>query len=286
MKKTQINVPIAEQEELQNIIRSLTRRYQVEYIFSFGYHAGVPEVSGCFFKEIEIPGARYFLLIITKGKSPDERTVQCYVNKLTIHLDITVIVHDLHTVRKAIIARRRFFITVCRRGILLYAASGSGLNIDFPVLKAEEMMLNAERLYEHRYAIALGFVEAAEENFEGEFYNNTVFMVHHALIHASIAMINVFMDYHPVKYDLPRLLNLCCCFSDKPVNQFSSKSGRGQRLFNYLLTSSSELRYNLQYDIYREDADILCFQAREFLELTEELSTDNFMLSKWLNIFN
>jgi len=212
--------------------------------------------------------------MITTEATRIEHEVQDYVNRLFDKAGITIIVHGLETVTNAISQGNRFFTAVCRDGMQLYTANGLRLNMDYPDLNPATTQAKAEKHYYHRYAMALGFMEAAEECLEKEYYNNAIFMLHQAVEQACIAMIRVFMAYRSDMHNLSRLLNLCGCFSGEPAALFPRKTPEDQRLFQLLLKSYSDARYKDEYKVTRQDAEILCTLVRALIELTEELCID------------
>ncbi len=271
MERTNINLSSLQYKELEEIITLLTGPYKTEYIICFGSLNDVKATSSCFIEDVRQNNTHYFLLMITTEVTRIEHEVQDYVNKHFDKAGITMIVHGLETVTNAINQGSRFFTVVCRDGMQLYTANGLQLNMDYPNLNLATTQAKAEKHYYHRYCMALGFMEAASECLEKEYYNNTVFMLHQAVEQACIAMIRVFMAYRSDMHNLSRLLNLCGCFSGEPAAIFPRKTTEDQRLFQLLLKSYSDARYRDEYKITHQDADMLCTQVRAFIELTEEL---------------
>lgn len=274
MERKNINLSSLQYKELEEIVTLLTGQYKTEYIICFGYLNDVKATSSCFIEDVSQNNTHYFLLMITTEVTRIEHEVQDYVNKHFDKVGITMIVHGLETVTNAINQGSRFFTTVCRDGMQLYTANGLRLNMEYPYLNPATTQAKAEKHYYHRYCMALGFMEAASECFEKEYYNNTIFMLHQAVEQACIAMIRVFMAYRSDIHNLSRLLNLCHCFSGEPAALFPRKTTEDQRLFQLLLKSYTDARYRDEYKVTSQDAGMLCTQVRALIELTEELCID------------
>jgi HEPN domain-containing protein len=272
MERKNVSLSNVQRRELEEIVNLLIGQYKTEYVICFGCLNDLKETTSCFIETVQENNVHYFLLMITTEITRIEHEVQDYVNR-HFKVGVTIIVHGLDTVTNAIFEGSRFFTAACRDGIQLYTASGLRLNIDYSNLNTATTLVNAEKHYHHRYCMALGFLEAADECFDKGYFNNTVFMLHQAVEQACIAMIRVFMAYRSDMHNLSRLLNLCLCFSGEPAALFPRKTGEEQRLFQLLLKSYSDARYRDEYKIDSTDANMLCTQVRALLELTEELCT-------------
>ena len=271
METKNVKLSPLQYRELNEVITGLVGNYQSEYIICFGCKNEEKATSSCFTDALKQTDTHYFLLMITADIARIEHEVQDFVNGLFGKAKITIVVHGIETVRNAITQGSRFFTIVCRYGIQLYSANGLRIDIDYPNLNPATTLAKAEKNFYHTYCMALGFLEAAEECFDKEFYNNTVFMLHQAVEQACIAMIKVFMSYRADIHNLTRLLNLCFCFSGEPAALFPRKTDEDQRLFQLLLKSYSDARYKDEYKTTSQDADILCKTVRAFVELAEQL---------------
>lgn len=274
MERKHVNLSPLQWRELQGLITPLVSQYKTEYIICFGCLNDTKATTSCFIEDVKQSNTHYFLLMITTAVTRIEHEVQDYVNSHFDKAGITIIVHGLETITNAINQGSRFFTAVCRDGMQLYTASGLRLNLDYPHLNPATTLAKAEKHYYHRYCMALGFMEAAGECFEKEYYNNTIFMLHQAVEQACIAMIRVFMAYRSDIHNLSRLLNLCHCFSGEPAALFPRKTTEDQRLFQLLLKSYTDARYRDEYKVTSQDAGMLCTQVRALIELTEELCID------------
>ena len=271
METKNVNLSSLQYRDLNEIITALVGKYQTEYIICFGCKNEEKATSSCFIDALKQTDTHYFLLMITTEVTRIEHEVQDFVNGFSDKAKITIVVHCIETVKNGITQGSRFFTIVCRDGIQLFSANGLHIDIDYPNLNPDTTLAKAEKNFYHRYCMALGFLEAAEECFDKEFYNNSVFMLHQAVEQACIAMIKVYLSYRSDIHNLSRLLNLCFCFSGEPAALFPRKTDEDQRLFQLLQKSYSDARYKDEYKTTSQDADILCTTVRAFVELAEQL---------------
>ena len=271
MERKSVYLPASRYKELEEIINALIQRYKAEYIICFGCLSDAKENTSCFTGEIKQNNTHYFLLMITTEITRIEHEVQDYVNTFIDKANISIVVHGLETVTHAIAEGSRFFTAVCRDGFQLYSSSGLNLNIDYPNLNPATTFSKAQKHFYHRYGMAAGFMESAYVSYDNGFYSNCMFELHQAVEQACIAVIRVFMAYRSDTHNLARLINLCRCFSDELKFLFPRRTEEDKRLFQILLKSYSDTRYKDGYQIVDDDADKLCTQVKEFLDLIKTL---------------
>lgn len=258
---------------LRDLVNKITNHYQTEHIICFGSVKESKSIKNCFTDDSEQESEHFFLLMITTEVTRIEHQVQDFVNGVFDSASVTILVHGMDTVSHALRQGSRFFNTVCRDGLYLYSARMPDFSTHFIKLKPLTTFTKAEKHYHHRYSMALGFLEAADNCFEKEYFNNTIFMLHQAVEQSCIAMIRVFLSYRSDIHKLSRLLKLCLCFSSEPRALFPTNTTEEQRLFRLLEKSYSDARYRDEYRILRTDAEIVLRQVRSLLELCEQLCT-------------
>jgi HEPN domain-containing protein len=257
--------------ELRDLVKRITDHYKTEQIICFGSVKEAKSIHSCFMEDSDKENLHYFLLMITTETTRIEHQVQDFVNGIIQDASVTILAHGMETVANALKQGSRFFTTVCRDGFYLYSSNGPNLLMGCPPLNPITTHLKAEKHYHHRYGMALGFMEAADNCFEKGYFNNTVFMLHQAVEQSCIAMIRVFMAYRSDIHNLSRLLKLCLCFSSEPQNVFSTNTAEEQRLFRLLEKSYSDARYRDGYKVDDTDAKMLLAKVSAFIELTERL---------------
>ena len=258
---------------LRELVVKITKHYKTEHIICFGSVKETKSIKNCFMDDSALESEHFFLLMITTEVTRIEHQVQDFVNGIFESATVTILVHGIDTVSNALQQGSRFFTTVCRDGLYLYSACMPDFSPHFIKLNPLTTFTKAEKHYHHRYSMALGFLEAADNCFEKEYFNNTIFMLHQAVEQSCIAMIRVFLSYRSDIHKLSRLLKLCLCFSSEPRTLFPINTTEEQRLFRLLEKSYSDARYRDEYRILRTDAEIVLRQVRSLLELCEQLCT-------------
>jgi HEPN domain-containing protein len=271
MESKTVKLSTVQCRELEEIITTLVAKYKTEYIICFGCLNDSRSATSCFAEDIQLSDTHYFLLMITTGITRIEHKVQDYVNSFFEKGTITIVVYGMETITNAIAQGSRFFTTVCRDGMQLYAASGLRLNMDFPDLNPATTFSKAQKHFYHRFGMASGFLESASNSYDNRYYTNCMFELHQAVEQACIAVIRVFMAYRSEMHNLTRLINLCRCFSDGPIDLFPRRTEEDKRLFQLLLKSYSDTRYKDEYEIFDHDAEKLWTQVDDFLKLIKVL---------------
>jgi HEPN domain-containing protein len=205
--------------------------------------------------------------MVTTDNTSMEDHVQDYVNGFFEQGSITIVVHGMETITSAIAQGSRFFTSVYRDGLQLYSANGLRLNVEYLNLNPATTFSKAQKHFYHRFGMASGFMRTAISCYDNGFINNSLFLLHQCVEQACIAVIRVYMAYRSDIHNLARLINLCRCFTDEPFALFPRKTADDQRLFQILLRSYSEARYNDDFNVDNFDAEILLDQVDGFLTL-------------------
>lgn len=271
MERKNISLSASQYKELDEVIIPLVNKYKTEYIYCFSCLNEAKTITSCFAADIKVSDTHYFLLMITTEITRIEHEVQDYVNRIFEKGAITIVVHGLEIVINAIQKGSRFFTSVCRDGIQLYAGSGLRLNVAYPDLDPAVTFSKARKHFDHRFGMAWGFQESACTSLDNNMYNNCMFELHQSVEQACIAVIRVYMAYRSEMHNLARLLNLCKCFSDGQIELFPKRTEEDERLFQILAKSYSDARYKDEYKVYDEDATELCIRVQEFCELIKRL---------------
>ncbi|RZK25557.1 MAG: HEPN domain-containing protein, partial [Flavobacterium sp.] len=125
--------------------------------------------------------------------------------------------------------------------------------------------------FQHRITLVEGFYNSAELCFTQGRYIICAFLLHQSLEQMCIILIRVLLGYRSEFHNIKRLLLLCNAFSDIPYNWFLSKDSNDQRLFELLLKSYSQARYNSNFTVSELDAKHLLEKIASFTTIGKEL---------------
>jgi HEPN domain-containing protein len=257
--------------ELQALIKLLADHFHPDKIVCFGcIHANITS-ENCFAPKLKDTFSHYFLLVTIRETSRREHEMQHFADTHFKDTGVTILCHSTAGVKEAIGKQSRFFNTVWQTGTIMYSSTGilqleKGVHVD-PLTT----LAKAEAHFNNRFALSKGFLESAEARFIDGNFNLCVFLLHQVVEQACIAMIRTFMGYHADIHHLGRLLTLCLCFSETPNNIFPRHIEEENHLFQVLLRSYSEARYRDEFKVIQEDARLLLFRSRKFLNIAENL---------------
>lgn len=259
------------QSVLTELIKLIADKYKPEYIWCFGIIQERKRMVNAFSEPIDRLVSRYYLLMLTKETVRIENTVQDFINSHFEKAEVTIIVHNVETIQKSVKQGNRFYNAVFRDGMQLYSASGILIPMELSNLNPITTLSQAEKVFDHRYWMAVSFMEAGELCYENAQYGNCVFMFHQAVEQACISIIRVYMAYRSDIHNLARLLNFCQCCIHEPRELFPKDNDEDKRLFNILVKSYSDARYDDGFTVSDHDAEQLSERVSNFLKLVKEL---------------
>ncbi|MDN3585681.1 HEPN domain-containing protein [Pedobacter aquatilis] len=205
-----------------------------------------------------------------ESKTRNEHEVQDFCNTRFYPGKTTILSHGLETIQECISKNNRFFISVLNDSQQLYSVDGifnTAKKIIFDLSKDFE---KATKHYAHRIKLSSGFLEGAADCYSNEHFVVCLFMAHQVIEQCTIALIRVHLSYRSDIHHLGRQLDLCSSFSSLPYEMFNS-TAEDRRLFEILLKSYSQARYNDQFKVEQDDADKILSKAYAFEKLTRSL---------------
>jgi len=252
-------------------IKVLIEKFRPEQIYSFGKNYVLTEKSGCFNASTVDQHEHHFLLMVTETVTRIEHEVQDFANAYYPFGTITILVHGKETITEAIKANNRFFMTVCTKGQLVYSQDGMAQPELINSFNPGQSAIKAQKHFDHRIALAKGFLTCAKECLEEQQYGVAVFMLHQVVEQSCIALIRIHLAYRSDIHNLYRQLNLCNCFSSAPSELFLLGREENKRLFDILVKSYSGARYKDNFTVLGADAEQLFVSASTFVKLTETM---------------
>jgi HEPN domain-containing protein len=252
-------------------IAKLAAKFQPLQIFNFSKNSLIKNSQGCFSKEPSELYCNYCLLLVTESTAQIDHEVQDFTNAHYQQGTVTVICHSKKSIQEAINANNRFFITLYTKGELIYSHNGVLLIDIVPAFTSTHAAANARKHYNHRFSVAEGFYLGANECLKNwEQYSVCVFMLHQAVEQLCIGLIRINMAYRSEFHNLNRLLQLCTCFSQAPLQLFT-ETAEDKRLFIILTKSYSAARYQASFAVSEKDAVAMCNKVSEFTALATQL---------------
>jgi uncharacterized protein len=278
MKKSLTHLPKYKREELQEITSIITENADVEMIILFGSYA-----RGNWVEDIYTEGhityeykSDYDILVIVKTH-PQVRKLTLWRNietlvrqSSTIQTRLTLIVHDVKEVNRALARRQYFFTDIKKEGVLLYDAKR------FKLAKAqkqspEERQQTAQEDFKYWFKSAREFFYNFEINFEIRRYRNAAFQLHQATERLYITALLVFTHYKPKEHDIETLSKQVNNLDPRFLPVFPRSTPEEERLFELLKKAYIDARYNPKYKITGKELEYLGGRVKKLQRLTKAI---------------
>lgn len=179
---------------------------------------------------------------------------------------LIAVVHPLRAVQEAIQKGSRFFITVCRQGVLVYGEAKPEVGLEtVPAIPGDQTR------WAHHFGLAHQFLSGAEHYLLNAQPSLAVFMLHQATEHACIALIYACLGYRSTTHNLSRLLALTENIGVGLSDLFPRHTEVEKELFSLLVRAYGGVRYRQSFTICLEDATMLVARVKELVRVTERI---------------
>jgi|GEM_PF-443747 len=257
-------------ETFRMFLQALVEKFSPIQIISFGTQTIDNTLEGCFANSQQ-KKIHQCLLLIMESPTRIDYEVQEFVNNHYPLGQLTIICHGEASIKEAIHANSRFFITTINQGKTLYTQSGFHLIDDAPTYIPTKAKAKAENHVFHRTPLIEGFLEAANDALQKERYNLSLFLMHQTVEQSCILLIRVHIAYRSEFHNLNRLLGLCRCFSDEPQSLLIGSDSKDRKLFDLLIKSYAKARYASSFSVNPKDAQELYSKISAFVDLTKKM---------------
>lgn len=263
--------------ELAQLLRKIVQAIYPEMIICYGHRSNISQDWSCFIYEsrgVESIKSTYDLLIITREgeKYTDHEVIQMVeqqAEKLDCHA--TCIVHKLASVNESLKKGSRFFTTLYHHGILVYTKNDLPLAVP-PDMPATTILKDkVKETWITTFTIAQLFFQSATNCLQNEWPEQTLFNLHQAVQHTCMAILRVFTGYRSTTHNLSVLLSLIENFDFHLTIIFPCITKEETDLFVLLNKAYSNARYNENFKVSIEKAQILTDRVKELLKVAEQL---------------
>jgi len=278
MKKSLSHLPKYKREELQEITSIITENADVEMVILFGSYA-----RGNWVEDIYTEGhityeykSDYDILVIVKTH-PQVRKLALWRNiealvrhRSTIQTRLTLIVHDLKEVNRALAKRQYFFTDIKKEGVLLYDAKRVKL-AKAQQQSPEERKQTAQEDFKYWFKSANEFFVAYDLVFKKRFYKTAAFILHQATERLYITALLVFTHYKPKEHDIETLGKHVNNLDPRFLPIFPRTTPEEERLFELLKKAYIDARYNPSYKITKKELEYLAERVKKLQRLTKAI---------------
>src|SRR6185295_8458027 len=278
MKKSLTHLPKHKRDELKEVVAIITELADIEMIILFGSYA-----RGNWVEDIYTEGhityeykSDYDILVIAK-EWRYARSINLWDKvKNTIHARksiqtwVTLIVHDLQEVNKALRRGQYFFSDIEKEGILLYDAKRFEL-AKAQKLSAEERQQTAQEDFKYWFKSATEFLIDFGNAFERRSYRNAAFYLHQATERFYMTILLVFTHYNPKEHDIKILGKRVSNLDPRFLPVFPRTTPEEKRLFELLQKGYIDARYNPKYKISKKELEYLAERVKQLQKLTKAI---------------
>jgi len=267
----------SEEKELQHITNLILKTACIEKIICFGYIINTIRSKSCFTGESTYPTPEplnsYYLLVIPCA---DEGILNSHLQQ---RIDsscrdialVTAIIHRMEEINEALIHGSSFFITIYKKGQLLYDRG----KLEFEKPGAGASILNRitkrEKFWNKWSQLSVNLLKGAQFYTREGMNTLAVFMLHQSLQHCYSAMLRVLTGYRSNSNNLPRLIRLIENACLLPSVGLPRKTPQEARLSSLITKGFSDGRYNEKFEVSPEDADMLIKSVQDILNTAEEI---------------
>lgn len=264
-------------QHLQEIIAAIVTAARPEKIICYGTRTKVSEAWGCFLtaEAVQTFIACDLLIITRKDEKKNcheilERIDYCRTPFITV----STLVHSITAVNDAIIGGNVFFNTLYKTGVVLY--DGNEIPLVGPVGKSNEpdQVSKIVTRWNKWFSQGQQFLKGATYFSSAGWHDLSLFLLHQAVEHTSIALIGLYTGYRTATHNLSRLLALTRNFSPHSPPVFPKNTREEMDLFNTLARAYSDARYKEGFKVRVETVAVLIERVTAFHSQAEKLFTD------------
>jgi len=278
MKKSLAHLPKHKRDELKEVVAIITELADIEMIILFGSYA-----RGTWVEDLYTEGhityeykSDYDILVIAKewhyARSINlwDKVKNAIHGRKSIQTWVTLIVHDLKEVNKALRRGQYFFSDIQKEGILLYDAKRVEL-AKAQKLSAEERKQMAQEDFKYWFKSAGNFLIDFGHAFTRRDYNNAAFYLHQATERFYMATLLVFTHYKPKVHDIKILGKRVSNLDPRFLPVFPRTTPEEKRLFELLQKGYIDARYNPKYKVTKKELEYLAERVKQLQKLTKAI---------------
>ncbi|MFA7185233.1 MAG: HEPN domain-containing protein, partial [Victivallales bacterium] len=217
----------------------------------------------------------YDILIVIKDprkyehKYPQEKIAK-KARSLGVRTDLSIIFHSVWAFKRAVNKGFYFFADIIREGIMLYSSGRVPLP-EIKELSVRERKYYAQKDFDNWFKSANDFFKYYAIACTNKDYKIAAFNLHQAAERFYTTVSLTFTGYKPKLHDLEKLGIRAQTLSDEFKDIFPRKTQKENDLFELLKRAYVEARYNMDYEITREELEYLAERVKLLLEITEKV---------------
>src|ERR1044071_3816629 len=276
MKRSLAHLPIHKREEIKEIASIIKANAEVEMIILFGSYA-----RGTWVEDIYTEGhityeykSDYDILVIVKEHGAVRKLglwnkIENIIDRRSlIQTHMTLIVHDIKEINRALRRKHYFFTDIKKEGVLLYDSKRFEL-AKAQRLSPEERKQTAQADFKYWFKSANEFLIDFGHAFKRRSYSKAAFELHQATERFYMTVLLVFTHYKPKEHDIKKLGKQVNTFDPRFLPIFACSTQEEERLFELLRKAYIDARYNLSYRVTKKELEYLAERVKKLQRVTK-----------------
>ncbi|MBD1365364.1 HEPN domain-containing protein [Mucilaginibacter sp. ZT4R22] len=203
------------------------------------------------------PFAYHLLLLVKSGEVLQEHEIANKIeDKLKPMAKVFIFAHKLSGLKKALQAKRRFFIDALTTKTVVYQAEDFVMP-ELPILTTEQVKAKAQLDFTKWNVQAQDFLRGARYYKEVKNYNLAAFSLHQAVESVFIGVIKAVLGYKINVHNLPRMLRISLMFTEEFNEVLQLDTEKGRHLFEVLRSAYTNARYVSNYEVDEDTINAL-----------------------------
>ncbi|RXK83774.1 HEPN domain-containing protein [Filimonas effusa] len=269
---------------LSLLIQKITTAVAIEKIVCYGFSIKSNHRHNCSGLGNTNTGnapAIFYLLVIPDKEEPrcSHDIIQTIDNFNTPLLSVSCIILREPFVSTAISEGRLFLTTLRKKGCLLYGYEWKTTPLSAKEEPLQHRLAAAELIWKQVFTRAQQFLQGAAFCLKSQMPETCCFLLHQAVEQTTMALSGALIGYRPDSHNLLRLLPLLAYAGLELDTVFPQNTQQEKDLFNILKKSYSETRYNNDFSIPQNTAQILYNRTANLMTQAETIFL--FETNKW-----
>ena len=262
-------LPVMKNIALKQITDYILKVIVPEKIVCFGSTVTHTVNNSCFIKEQHTANpASYCLLIVPQAKErlADLVIQQTIERNCQTLASVTVIVHRMEEINRALQSGSSFFTAIYKKGLLVHDLGNEDFAVPLSGQSMNKRIIRREAFWNQWFKLSSDFMLGARFYASQQVNNLAVFMLHQSLQHCYSGMLRILTGYRTNSNSLRRLLKFI--ENGLPGSSFTSldvHTPEEARLLDILLKGYSEARYKKGFEIKAEEVTELLNRVQQIL---------------------
>ncbi len=264
--------PTKEAAELKTITDVILTKFKVEKIICFGSITNSSHNKSCFKAseaeiELKLPNSYYLLVVPEASETQADVHMQMQLEEdLKALANITIIVHRMEEINKALENGSSFFTTIYKKGTILYDQENEIFVVPSAGAALNKRIIKREAFWQQWYNLSEGFLKGSTFFKDENYHNLSVYMLHQALQHCYSGMLRVLTGYRTNTNGLRRLMKLIDNIMPESSFTNNRKTPEEVRLTSLLLKGFGDARYSEKFEITEQELSLITARVEDILK--------------------